>query len=56
MKEIEKMANRKKLFHAGKSDIYNFQQFYTIKSLARNIFNNKISLDKADEDQIELLI
>ena len=50
------MANRINLFHAEKSDIYNFQQFYTIKSLARNVFNNEISLNKADENQVELLI
>ena len=44
------MVNRKNLFHEGKLDIHNMQQFYTIKSFARNIFNNKTSLDEADED------
>ena len=39
-----------------KNDKYNFQQFGTIKSFTRNIFNNKIILDEVDKDPIELLI
>ena len=56
LKKQKKSQIEKKLFYEGKKDSCNFQQFDTIKLFVRNIFNNKISLDEADEDQVELSI
>ena len=38
-----------------KEDTYNFQQFSTIRSFARNSFSGKITLDDADDEQVKLL-
>ena len=49
------MTHRENLFYEGKKTdkiSYNL----TIKFFARKTFNNETSLDKADEDQVELLI
>ena len=36
--------------------IYSFKQFEVIRSLAENIFDGKLTLNNADEDQRNLLI
>ena len=48
--------NSETLFYKGKKDTYNFQKFDKIRSFYKNIFCNKITLDDADKDQVELSI
>ena len=50
------MVNKKKIIFWNKKHIYNFQRFETIKSFAKNVFNVKITLNNADEDQSNLLV
>ena len=50
------MVNKKKKIFWNKKHIYNFQRFETIKSFAKNVFNVKITLNNADEDQSNLLV
>ena len=42
--------NRGDLIHKTNKYVYNFQQFETIRSFAKNIFANFIILDNADKD------
>ena len=46
------MVNREDLVFKTNKNIYNFQQFETIRGLAKNICNNKITLNQAEEDQL----
>ena len=48
--------NRENLFYKGKKDTCNFRKFDKIRSFSKNIFCNKITLDDADKDQVELSI
>ena len=56
IKEIDKTMKIKKSFYAGENDTCDFRHLNTIRSFTKNTFNNKISLDEADENQVELLI
>ena len=48
--------NRKNLFYDGINHIYNFQQFHTIRSFAKNSFNHKITLFDANEYEADSLV
>ena len=51
IKETEKMVNREASIFETSKYVCNFQQFETIRFLAKNILDDKITLDSADEDQ-----
>ena len=54
--EIGKIVDREKLIFRASEYTYNFQNFQTIKTSGRDIYNGKITLKKADEDQASLLV
>ena len=53
--EIEKAVDREKLVYRASEYTYSFQNFRTIRSFGRNIYNGDITLKEADEDQSSLL-
>ena len=53
--EIEKNVNREKLVYETNIRTYDFQNFQTIRTFARDIYNDEISLEEANEDQGKLL-
>ena len=56
IKEIEKTIDRENLVYRTSEDIYCFKIFRTISTFGRDIYNGKITLKKADKDQISLLV
>ena len=59
--KLRELRNRKNgviredlIFETNKY-MYNFQQFVTIRSFARNIYGRKVKENNADEDQNNLL-
>ena len=55
IKEIEKTVDREKLVYRASEYTYNFRNFRTIRTLGRDIYEGKITLKEADEDQSNLL-
>ena len=57
MKEskIEKIVKRGDSIYKTNKHVYNFQQFETIGSSSRNIFDDEITLNNADEGRSNLL-
>ena len=53
--EIEKTVDREKLLYRASEYTYSFQNFRTIRAFGREIYNGKITLKEADEDQASLL-
>ena len=53
--EIEKDVDREKLVYKTNINTYDFQNFQTIRTFARYIYNGDISLEEANEDQEKLL-
>ena len=53
--EIEKNVNREKLVYKKNIRTYDFQNFQTIRTFARDIYNGEISLEEANADQEKLL-
>ena len=51
--EIEKIVDTEKLIYRAGKYTYNFQ---AIKIFGRDIYNGKITLKEADEDQKNLLV
>ena len=49
--EIEKDVDREKLVYKTNIHTYDFQTFQTIRTFARDIYNDEISLEEANEDQ-----
>ena len=49
--EIEKNVNREKLVYKTNIRTYDFQNFQTIKTFGRDIYNGEISLEEANEGQ-----
>ena len=49
--EIEKNVNREKLVYKTNIHTYDFQNFQTITTFGRDIYNGEISLEEANEDQ-----
>ena len=52
---MEKIVKREDLVYETDRYKYNFQQFETIRSFAKNIYVGKITLDDADKTQSDLL-
>ena len=49
--EIEKTVDREKLVYRASEYTYNFQNFRTIRTFGRDIYNRDITLKEAEEDQ-----
>ena len=52
--EIEKNVDREKLIYEAGEYIYDFRKFNTIRTFGEDIYNGKITLEEADEDQSDL--
>ena len=55
IKEIEKTVDKEKLVQRVSEYTYSFKNFRTIKIFGRDIYEGKITLKEADEDQSNLL-
>ena len=55
IKEIEKNVDREKLIYETNEYTYSFKNFQTIKTFGRDIYEGKITLEKANEYQTNLL-
>ena len=53
--EIEKTVDRGKLVYIASAFTYSFQNFRTIRTFGRDIYNGEITLKEANEDQASLL-
>ena len=53
--EIEKTVDREKLVYRASAFTCSFQNFRTIRTFGRDIYNGEITLKEADEDQASLL-
>ena len=49
IKEIEKNVDREKLFYKSDKNTYNFKNFHTIRTFGKDIYEDKITFEKADE-------
>ena len=49
IKEIEKNVGREKLFYKSDKNTYNFKNFHTIRTFGKDIYEGKITFEKADE-------
>ena len=56
IREIEKTLDRENLFYRMNEYKYNFQNFRTINTFGRDIYNGTITLKQADKDQSDLLV
>ena len=54
--EIKETIDREKLIYRASEYTYSFQNFQTIKTFGRDIYNGKITLKESDEDQANLLV
>ena len=54
IKEIEKTVDRENLVYRTNECTYSFKNFRTISTFGRDIYNGKITLKEADEDQCNL--
>ena len=55
IKEIEKAVDREQLIYETNDYTYSFKNFQTIKTFGRDIYEGKITLEKANEYQTDLL-
>ena len=53
--KIEKNVDREKLIYEAGEYIYDFRKFNTIRTFGEDIYNGKITLEEADEDQSDLV-
>ena len=53
--EIEKTVDREKLVYRASEYTYSFQNFRTIRTFGRDIYNGEITIEEADKDQASLL-
>ena len=56
IKQIERALDREKLYYKTNNYTYNFQNFRTISTFGRDIYNGTITKKEADEDQSDLLV
>ena len=56
IKEIEKTVDREKLIYETNEYTYSFTNFQTIKPFGRDIYESKITIEKADKYQTDLLV
>ena len=52
---IEKTVDREKLAYKAREYTYSFQNFQTIRTFGRDIYNGELTLKAADENQANLL-
>ena len=52
--KIEKNVDREKLVYESGRYKYDFRKFNTIRTFGEDIYNGKITLEEADEDQSDL--
>ena len=55
MKKIVKIIDREKLVYIASEYAYDFSNFKTIRTFGRNIYEDAISLEEANEDQSDLV-
>ena len=55
IKEIEKTINRENLVYRASEYTYDFRNFKAIRMFGRDVYEGKISLEEADEDQSDLV-
>ena len=55
IKEIEKIIDREKLIYRANEYTYNFRNFWTVRTLGRDIYEGKITLEETNIDQDNLL-
>ena len=55
IKEIEKTIDREKLVYRASEYTYNFRNFWTVRTLGKDIYEGKITLEDANIDQNNLL-
>ena len=53
--KIEKNVDREMLVYKSSEYTYSFQNFQTIRTFGRDIYNSEITLKEAEEDQTSLL-
>ena len=53
--KIEKTIDREKLVYNASEYTYDFRKFRTIRTFGRDIYDGKISLEEADEDQSDFV-
>ena len=56
IKEIEKIVDREKLTYKTNEHTFSFENFQTIKTFGRDIYEGKITIKEADENQKDLLV
>ena len=56
IKEIEKTVDRENLYYRINKYKHNFQNFRTINTFGREIYNGTITIKEADNDQRDLLV
>ena len=55
IKEIEKIIDREKLIYRANEYTYNFRNFWTVRTLGRDIYEGKITFEETNIDQDNLL-
>ena len=56
IKDIQKTSDRDKLVYRTNESTYSFKYFRIINTFGRDIFNGRITLKEANEDQSSLLV
>ena len=54
IKEIEKTIDREKLVYRASEYTYNFRNFQTVRTLGRDVYEGKITLEEANIEQNNL--
>ena len=55
IKKWEEKSKRKYLKYKTRNNVYDFQQYDTIKSCGENVYNGKIDIKETETDQFNLL-
>ena len=55
IKKIKENVDREKLIYKASENIYDFRNFKTVRTLGEDIYEGKITLKEADEEQSDLL-
>ena len=55
IKEYEKKVNRKNMIYYSSKEPFDFRMFKTIRSFSDDIYSSKITINKADQEQSDLL-
>ena len=55
IKEYEKKVNRNNMIYYSSKELFDFITFKTITSFGENIYSSKMTINKADQKQADLL-